>query len=58
MNKLLQNIVKYYKAYVAYRNAVKELSSLSDHELQDIGISRCEIDNIAKQSCRDQLVTA
>lgn len=33
-----------------YRSTVKELSALSDRELDDIGIARCDIPSIARQS--------
>ena len=32
-----------------YREAVSELSKLSDHELSDIGISRGEIEYVARR---------
>jgi uncharacterized protein YjiS (DUF1127 family) len=53
MRKLLVNLLARYRAYVAYRNAVHELSSMSDRELQDIGISRYDISNVARQTCKD-----
>ena len=37
-----------------YRAAVKELSSFSDHELQDIGIVRADIRTIAHQMSKEQ----
>jgi len=33
-----------------YRHAVRELSSLTDRELADIGISRCDIQSIAHEA--------
>lgn len=36
------------KAYLKYRETVRELSRLSDRELDDIGISRVEIDGLAR----------
>ena len=33
-----------------YRQALRELSSLSDRELVDIGIRRCDIDSIAHET--------
>jgi uncharacterized protein YjiS (DUF1127 family) len=32
-----------------YREAVSELSKLSDHELSDIGISRSDIEYVARR---------
>jgi uncharacterized protein YjiS (DUF1127 family) len=37
-------------AWRRYREAVRELSNLTDHELNDIGISRCDIGAVARQS--------
>ena len=37
------------RAYMRYRDTVRELSQLSDRELDDLGISRFQIDNIARQ---------
>jgi uncharacterized protein YjiS (DUF1127 family) len=34
-------------AWRRYREIVRELSAMSDHELSDIGISRCDIEGIA-----------
>jgi uncharacterized protein YjiS (DUF1127 family) len=33
-----------------YREVVRELSQMSDHELCDIGIHRCDIESIARQT--------
>ena len=35
-----------------YRQIVRELSFMSDHELADIGFARCDIEFIARQSAR------
>ncbi len=35
-----------------YRQIVRELSSMSDHELADIGVARCDIASIAHASVR------
>jgi uncharacterized protein YjiS (DUF1127 family) len=37
-------------AWRRYREAVRELSRMSDHELGDIGISRCDIESIARET--------
>jgi uncharacterized protein YjiS (DUF1127 family) len=37
------------RAYLRYRDTVRELSQLSDRELDDLGISRFQIDSIARQ---------
>ena len=36
------------KAYFRYRETLRELSFLSDRELSDLGISRWEIDQVAR----------
>lgn len=43
-------IKKFLKGWYLYNKTVNELSSLSDHELTDIGISRCDIYRIAKEN--------
>ena len=45
------------KAYKAEKDTIKELSQLTDYELNDIGISRGEIRNLARQHY-DDLVNA
>jgi uncharacterized protein YjiS (DUF1127 family) len=37
------------RAYFRYRETIRELSQLSDRELDDLGISRFQIDSIARQ---------
>jgi uncharacterized protein YjiS (DUF1127 family) len=36
------------RAFILYRETVRELSQLTDRELDDLGISRFEIDGIAR----------
>jgi uncharacterized protein YjiS (DUF1127 family) len=38
------------RAYKLYRETVRELSQLSDHELADLGISRFQIASVAHQA--------
>ena len=38
------------QAYFRYRETVRELSLLSNRELDDLGISRSQIDIIARQT--------
>jgi uncharacterized protein YjiS (DUF1127 family) len=40
------------RAYWRYRETVQELSLLSDRELSDLGISRYEIESVARDSAR------
>ena len=42
-------ILSKIRAYLRYRETVSELSQLSDRELNDLGISRFEIDAIARR---------
>jgi len=38
--------------YLRYRRTVRELQLLTDRDLFDLGISRCDIDFIAKDSVK------
>lgn len=58
MGTLIANLLARYRAYAVYRESIRELNSLSDRELQDIGISRGQIDSIAKQACKDSYYAA
>ncbi len=37
------------RAWMSYRETVRELSQLTDRELDDLGIARFQIDSIARQ---------
>lgn len=37
------------RAWVRYRETVRELSQLTDRELRDVGVSRWEIPTVAKK---------
>jgi uncharacterized protein YjiS (DUF1127 family) len=43
-------ILSQIRAYMRYRKTVRELSHLSDRELNDLGIVRNDIDYIARNS--------
>lgn len=45
----VMTILAKIRTYLRYRETVRELSLLSDRELDDLGISRFQIDNIARQ---------
>jgi uncharacterized protein YjiS (DUF1127 family) len=45
-----KTIAEKLNAWLRYREAVKELSQLSDRELNDIGIRRGDIEFIVRQS--------
>jgi uncharacterized protein YjiS (DUF1127 family) len=42
-------ILSKVRAYMRYRDTVRELSQLTDRELDDLGISRFQIDSIARE---------
>lgn len=42
-------ILSKVRAYMRYRDTVRELSLLSDRELDDLGISRFQIESIARE---------
>jgi uncharacterized protein YjiS (DUF1127 family) len=46
----LKMILEKFNAWRRYRDAVRELSQFSDHELCDIGIRRCDIEDIARHT--------
>ena len=47
---ILSWILSKIRNYRRYRETVEELSRLSDRELDDLGISRYEIESIARTS--------
>lgn len=52
----LKTISEKLAAWRRYREAVRELSQLSDRELGDIGIRRGDIENIVRQSVMKEAV--
>ncbi|HEV2606137.1 MAG TPA: DUF1127 domain-containing protein [Microvirga sp.] len=42
-------IVSKVQAYLRYRETVRELQQLSDRELEDLGISRFQIESVARE---------
>jgi uncharacterized protein YjiS (DUF1127 family) len=46
---MLTAIARYFRAWKRYDNAMQELSYLTDRELADIGISRCDIPRLARE---------
>ena len=40
----------------SYRNTVFELSQCSDRDLSDLGIARCDIRRLARESCDQQAI--
>ena len=45
---LFRALADKFRGWLRYREAVSELSQLSDEELHDIGVSRGEIDYVAR----------
>lgn len=43
-----RSVLNRFRAYLRYRETVTELSRLSDRDLADLGISRFEIQDIAR----------
>lgn len=41
-------ILSKIKSYIKYRDTVRQLSRLTDRELEDIGIARFQIDALAR----------
>jgi uncharacterized protein YjiS (DUF1127 family) len=46
---MLTAIARYFRAWKRYDSAINELSGLTDRELADIGISRCDIPRLARE---------
>ena len=44
--KWVWRFLKYIQTWRAHRRVIKELNMLSDLELRDIGINRCDIDRL------------
>jgi uncharacterized protein YjiS (DUF1127 family) len=53
MNKLLKRIAAAIRKHNRYNRTVRELSYLSDRDLADLGINRCDIPNIANRVTRE-----
>jgi uncharacterized protein YjiS (DUF1127 family) len=49
---MLLSIIRFLHAWKRYGSAVKELSSLNDRELADIGITRSDIPRVAWDHAR------
>jgi len=46
----ITTIVRKFKEYSRYRKALSELAMLNDRELADLGLSRCDIYEVARSS--------
>jgi uncharacterized protein YjiS (DUF1127 family) len=49
---MITTIAKRLKAYRDYRSVLGQLSHMSIHELDDIGITRADIERIARGAAR------
>jgi uncharacterized protein YjiS (DUF1127 family) len=49
---ILSWVLSKIRTYLQYRETVSELSRLTDRELEDLGISRYDIDSVARQGSR------
>lgn len=52
---MLHHLSKRLNAYGKYRTAKYELARLTDRELSDIGINRCDIEHIAREVFRESI---
>jgi uncharacterized protein YjiS (DUF1127 family) len=52
LEETTMNPIRIAKSWINYRRTVAELGSLSNHALNDIGITRYDIRNIAARSFR------
>lgn len=46
----LSYLMSAYRRVMLYRKTVAELSRLDDRDLQDLGISRCDIHHVAQEA--------
>ena len=54
MNRLVKRIAIAIRKHNRYNRTVRELSWLSDRELSDLGITRCDIPRIANQAVNNR----
>jgi uncharacterized protein YjiS (DUF1127 family) len=47
---IVSHIIERVRAYMRYRASIRALSGLSERELADIGLTRGEIDDVARKS--------
>jgi uncharacterized protein YjiS (DUF1127 family) len=51
-SSLLQRAIDWFAEQQRYRRTLNELSALSDRELEDIGITRSDIERVARRCAR------
>jgi len=49
MSKLINEMYSWLKRQEKVRNAVRELNNLTDKDLSDIGIARCDINRVVRE---------
>ncbi len=47
--RLATEVRSSFGRYLAYREAIRQLSSLDDHQLQDIGVDRGRIQDLVRR---------
>lgn len=47
---IISHIIERVRAYLRYRASVRALSVLTERELADIGLTRSDIDDVARKS--------
>jgi len=50
--EMLTSLIRYVQAWRQYGEAIRELSTLNDRELADLGITRSDIPHIAREQVR------
>ena len=50
LESTLSEIAAKFNAWRRYRTSVRELSQLTDRELRDLGLTRAEIESVARKS--------
>ena len=48
--EIINKNMRKFQRWQRYNNTVRELSRLTSRELDDLGIARCDIYNVARQS--------
>jgi uncharacterized protein YjiS (DUF1127 family) len=49
---MFNSLIRYFQAWKHYEDAVRELSSLNDLELADLGIARSDIARVVREQGR------
>ena len=55
VNYYLDQVTTWLKRGAAYNSAYSELNKLTDRELADLGIYRCEIHNVVANTLRQRI---